>query len=420
MTSAFSVSGGGSLSDIRVIEIGTSVAAPMATQILGDLGAEVIKVERLERGDDSRSWAPPHWEGVSVTFLGLNRNKKSIALDFKKPQGLALLEELLRRSDVLVQNLRPGALAATGLTPQRFAELNPGLIYCELSGFGPTGPRAGQPAYDPLLQAYSGIVSITGNDSGEPSRVPVSLLDMGTGMWTAIAVYEALRRRERTGLGGHIELSLLQTALTWLSIPLMGVAGGNGVPHRLGSGLAGVVPYGAFPASDGYVFISAGNDDLWGRLCGALDAPQLARRSGFGTNGERVQRRAEVTDELSAITREFDSETLLQRLNAQRVPCAPVNTLDQVLADEQVRAIGALAEMEHPTIPDFRVVNLPMTFDGVYPSQEIPPPDLGADTARVLRDLGISEADLDRLAAQGVIGRVEQASTGTNGRGDLA
>lgn len=392
-----------------MVEIGTSVAAPMATQILGDFGAEVVKVERVGRGDDSRSWAPPDWDGQSVTYLALNRNKRSLALDFKDPRGMGVLEELIRRSDVLVQNLRPGALAALGLTPERIAELNPRLIYCELTGFGPTGPRSGQPAYDPLLQAYSGIVSITGDDGGEPARVPVSILDIGTGMWTALAVFEALRRRERTGSGTHVELSLLQTALTWVSMPLLAVAAGNGVPSRLGSGLAGVVPYGAFPTSDGHVFISAGNDDTWARLCSALDAEHLRSADGFATNRERVQQRTEVVAALSAVTRGFSSEEVLKRLTENKVPCSPVHTLDQVLADEQVRAIGALTPVEHPSVRNFQVVNLPMTFEGAYPSAPTAPPALGADSADVLTEIGLAPNQVTELADSGVVGLAEPA-----------
>ena len=319
----------GSLHGLRVIELGTSVAAPMAGQILGDLGAEVVKVERVGRGDDSRSWAPPHWDGESVTFLALNRNKRSLALDYKDPRGKQVLKDLIRDADVLVHNLRPGAVAAAGFGEDELRRLNPRLINVELTGFGPNGPRAAQPGYDPLLQAYSGIVSITGQDSGPPSRVPVSLLDMGTGMWAVVAVYEALRRRDATGLGCHVELSLLQTALTWLSMPLLTVLAGNPAPERLGSGLAGVVPYGAYPTSDGYVFISAGNDTAWARLCQALDAASLRDREGFATNTERVLARGAVDSELGVVTRAFDTAEVLRRLGAAGVPCAPVQTLDR-------------------------------------------------------------------------------------------
>jgi formyl-CoA transferase len=393
----------GSLQGLRVVEIGTSVAAPMAAQMLGDLGADVVKVERVGRGDDSRSWAPPNWDGLSVTFLALNRNKKSIALDFKDPRGAAILADLIREADVLIHNLRPGTLADSGFSADQVAELNPRLINCELTGFGPTGPMAGAPAYDPLLQAYSGIVSITGEDGGSPSRVPVSLLDMGTGMWTVLAVYEALRRRDVTGRGSHVEVSLLQTALTWLSAPLSSVLAGNPAPGRLGSGLAGVVPYGAFPTSDGYVFLSAGNDETWTRLCRALDAPDLRTHPGFGSNGDRVRARAEVSHELGLVTSGFSSAEVLKRLGEERVPCAPVQTLPQVAADPQVAAIGAITPLHHDRVEDFRVVNFPVTFDGSYLAHRNAPPALGADTGEVLAGLGRSVAEIAALVNDQVV-----------------
>jgi formyl-CoA transferase len=391
----------GSLEGLLVVEIGTSVAAPMAAQILGDLGAEVIKVERVGRGDDSRSWAPPTWNGESVTFLALNRNKKSIALDFKDERGRRILEDLVSRADVLIQNLRPGTLANQGFSAERLHELNPRLIYCEMTGFGPSGPKAGSPAYDPLMQAYSGIVSITGEDGSSPSRVPVSLLDMGTGMWTVVAVFDALRKRDATGRGCHVETSLLQTALTWLSMPLLSVLAGNGAPGRLGSGLAGVVPYGAYPSANGFVFISAGNDEAWGRLCGALDAEDL--RARYARNVERVGSRDEVNDELGNVTGAFSSEELLERLEQVGVPCAPVQTLDQVAKDSQVEAIGALSELPNSRIPDLSVVNLPATFDGAYLEHRSAPPVLGQDTASVLAQLGLGEAEIAELVDQGVV-----------------
>jgi crotonobetainyl-CoA:carnitine CoA-transferase CaiB-like acyl-CoA transferase len=399
----------GSLSGLRVIELGTSVAAPMAGQILGDLGADVVKVERVGRGDDSRSWAPPYWGEEGITFLSLNRNKKSLALDYKDPRGKQVLEDLIKAADVLVHNLRPGALAAAGFGEADLRRLNPRLINCELTGFGPVGPRAAQPGYDPLLQAYSGIVSITGEDDGPPSRVPVSLLDMGTGMWTVLAIYEGLRRRDATGLGCHIELSLLQTALTWLGIPLLSVLAGNPPPARLGSGLAGVVPYGAYPASDGYVFISAGNEVTWANLCQALDAGHLRDREGFRTIAERVRSRGAVDAEIGGITRAFDTAELLRRLGAARVPCAPVQTLAEVVKDEQVAAVGAISPLPHERIPGFSVVNLPLTFDGAHLAHRNAPPDLGADTADVLRDLGRGPAEIAELVSGGIVQLSHQA-----------
>jgi crotonobetainyl-CoA:carnitine CoA-transferase CaiB-like acyl-CoA transferase len=398
----------GSLEGLRVLEVGTSVAGPMAGQILGDLGADVIKVERVGRGDDSRSWAPPHWDEESVTFLALNRNKKSLALDYRDPRGKRVLEDMVRDADVLVHNLRPGALAAAGFGESDLRTINPRLINVEMTGFGRSGPRAAQPGYDPLLQAYSGIVSITGEDGGAPSRVPVSLLDMGTGMWAVLAVYEGLRRRDATGLGCHVELSLLQTALTWLSMPLLAVLAGNPAPTRMGSGLAGIVPYGAYPTSDGYVFISAGNDDAWTRLCQALDAAHLCDREGFATNGERVRARSAVDSELGLLTRTFDTAGVLRRLGAVGVPCAPVQTLTDVLQDEQVAAIGAISPLPHERVAGLCVVNLPVTFDGAHLAHRNAPPALGADTVAVLAELGRTPAEIDEL----VRGEVVQVTPG--------
>jgi len=397
------VSAAGSLAGLRVIEIGTSVAAPMAAQILGDMGADVVKIERAETGDDSRSWAPPHWGGAAVTFLALNRNKRSLILDFKQPAGARVLERLIRESDVLIQNLRPGALASAGFPAERLLEINPRLIYCEITGFGPKGPESGKPAYDPLVQAYSGIVSMTGEDGRPPSRVPVSVLDIGTGMWTAISVYEALRRRDQTGEGCHVELSLLHTAIAWLAPTLMSVLAGNPAPRRLGSGLAGVVPYGAFPSADGWVFISAGNDQAWNRLCAALEAPALAASPHFATNEARASHREEVSDALSAVTNRLEAAEILARLTRAGVPCSPVNTVKDIVKDAQVLATGMLSRLPREDIPSLTVVNTPMTFDGAYADLRVPPPPLGADTLSVLSELGLDPAEIETLFRSGVI-----------------
>jgi crotonobetainyl-CoA:carnitine CoA-transferase CaiB-like acyl-CoA transferase len=279
-----------------------------------------------------------------------------------------------------------------------------------MTGFGPSGPRAGQPAYDPLLQAYSGIVSLTGQEGGAPSRVPVSLLDMGTAMWTVLGVFEGLRRRDATGEGCHIESSLLQTALTWMSVPLLTVMAGAPAPKRMGSGLAGVVPYGAYPASDGHVFISAGNDQAWQRLCEALDAPALQSAEGFGSNGDRVSNRALVDEALGLVTSRFETAEILRRLQAARVPCAPVQTVAQVVQDAQVDAIGAIGPLAHELVDDFRVVNLPVTFDGAYPEHRKAPPALGADTDEVLARLGRTAEEIGDLERDGVVQRRSPAT----------
>lgn len=400
---------GGSLEGIRIIEIGTSVAVPYGCQILADFGAEVIKVERLNGGDDARKW-PPMSDGVSITFLSLNRNKKSVVLDYKDERGAQLLEELIGTADVLVQNLRPGALAKAGFSWERLKQINPRLVYVEMSGYGRTGPRQAQPAYDAMLQAYSGVVAMTGSDDGPPARVPLSMMDMGTGMWLAIGVFDALRRREQTGEGSHVEVSLLQTALAWVNTPLMGVAAGGPVPQRLGSGFRGNVPNGAFPTSDGYVFLSVGNNESFYRLLDAIEAPHLKDAEGFEDNPARVENRHKVNEALGAATSKFTMDELLERLDRAQVPHSAVNTLDRVLADPQVQAVGQLESVEHPQLGEVTMVHTPITFDGEYLAMRSTSPELGADTADVLSSLGRAAREVEDLLAAGVI-EISEAQT---------
>jgi crotonobetainyl-CoA:carnitine CoA-transferase CaiB-like acyl-CoA transferase len=403
----------GSLVGLRVVEISTSVAGPLVGQILGDLGAEVVKVERVGTGDDTRAWAPPTWEDQSVIFMGLNRNKKSLELDYKDPRGLEVLTRLIASADVLVQNLRPGALAKVGLDAERLRELNPRLVYCEMSGFGRTGPKSQDPAYDPLLQAYSGIVDMVSSGDGPPVRVPLSVLDKGTGMWAVIGILDALRRRDATGIGSHVEVSLLQTALSWVNAGLMSARAGNDKREKLGSGHDGVVPYGAFPVSDGYVFLSAGNQTLWTRFCRATGAEVLMGREGFATNPERAGNRAVVEAAVGEVTGRFDSATLLALLADGGVPASPVNKVEDMVHDEQVLAIGMLEQVEHPLIEGFEVVNLPMTFDGRYPPHQSAPPLLGADTVAVLASLGYDDTEIDALRHDTVVATTYSGTVST-------
>lgn len=397
----------GSLHGLRVVELSTSVAGPMTGQILGDLGAEVIKVERVGSGDDTRGWAPPYWNGVSTAFLNLNRNKKSLELDFKSPDGRRVLEALIRSADVLVQNLRPGALEKAGFSAERLRELNSRLVYCEITGYGPVGPRAGEPAYDPLLQAYTGIVGMMPDSGTGPARVPLSILDKGTAHWAVIGVLDALRRREATGEGSHVGASLLDTAVEWISGGLMSTRAGSPPAGNLGSGHPGVVPYGAFPARDGHIFISAGNQLLWQRLLQALGAPELDARDGFGSNPERAAHRAAVDAAVSELTGVLSRAELTDRLTAAGVPHAPVRSVPEVLDDPQVKAVEVLAPLPHPQVPDLEVVNLPVRVNGDRLPPTAPPPMLGADTRAVLASLGIDGAGAEALLEAGVVGTTE-------------
>lgn len=396
----------GSLRGLRVIEISTSVAGPMAAMILGDLGAEVIKIERVGHGDDTRAWNPPAWNGVSTAFLGLNRSKRSLELDYKDPRGKAILEDLVRSADVLIQNLRPGALANAGFSWERLHEINPRLVYVEMTGFGTVGPMAQEPAYDPVLQAYSGIVAMMPQTEHGPMRVPLSILDKGTGMWAAIGALDALRRRDVTGVGSLVDVSLLSTALDWVGGSIMNSNAGNR-RENLGSGFPGMVPYGAFPASDGHVFISAGNQKLWLQLIEAIGVPELNDRPGFGSNGDRSANRAEVEAAVGEVTSRFGRDELSALLTKARVPNAPIRPASELPADAQVRAIGGIRDIPHPQVPEFRTVALPIQVDGAHLPTPTAPPLLGADTRDILAGLGYDQATVTDLLADGVVAETE-------------
>ena len=382
----------GSLEGIRVVDVTMSVAGPFSTQILGDLGADVIKVERPEVGDDTRRWGPPFWEGESCTFNALNRNKRSVVLDLKDDRDRESFVELVSGADVFVQNLRPGSLTKLGLGHEEMRALNPRLVYCDMTGYGLEGPKAAAPAYDPLMQAFGGLMSLNGEEGRAPARIPASILDQGTGMWTVIAVLDALRTRERTGEGAHVHTSLLNTALMWLPSQILGYFAAGVVPQRLGSGTVGIYPYAAFPTSDSWVIIAAGNENLWQRLCGVIGREDLPRDERFLLNPDRVAHREELFEELASTLREGDAARWVEKLTAAGVPTTPIQTIDEVVADEQVAAIGALPVVPHPRIDDYRVVNMPIQIDGEYAPVSRVPPLLGEHNDEVLGGLTLTPA----------------------------
>ncbi|HEY1706604.1 MAG TPA: CoA transferase [Trebonia sp.] len=373
----------GSLEGVRVVDLTMSVAGPFTTQILGDLGADVIKVERPPGGDDTRRWGPPFWGSDSPSFLGLNRNKRSLVLDLKDEDDQATLTRLLDEADILVQNMRPGTLARYGFGYEALRARNPRLVYCEITGYGPAGPLKDRPAYDPLMQAFSGLMSLTGEEGRAPARIPASILDQGTAMWSVIGILDALRRRDETGEGSLVQTSLLETALNWLPTQFLGYFADGTVPPRLGSGTIGIAPYGAFPAADGWFIIAAGNDNLWRRLCDAIGRADLLDDSRFTGNPDRVAHRAELTRELSATTETKDAGHWLSVLTDAGVPASPIQTIDQVVAHEQVQALGAFIPVPHPAIEDFRVVATPIRVDGGYYPVRLPPPALGEGTGEI-------------------------------------
>jgi crotonobetainyl-CoA:carnitine CoA-transferase CaiB-like acyl-CoA transferase len=391
------------LAGILVADLTQNVAGPTCTQILGDLGAEVVKVERPGRGDDARAWAPPYWGEESATFMGVNRNKRSLAVDMKRADGRTVVERLIGRADVLVQSLRAGVIEELGLGWEHARAINPRLVYCSITAFGTEGPLADRPGYDPLMQALGGIMSINGHPGQPPARVPVSIVDMGTGMWAAIAILGALRERDRTGRGANVTTALYETALAWGVLQMNQFLGAGEVPLPQGSGTAMICPYEGFPTRDAWVMIAAGSDALFVKTCEAFGVPGMPRDPRFRDNPSRVAHRADVFDALSAVTRGFASTEVLERLQRAGVPCAPILTLDKVAAEPQTVASGMLVPTKHPRLPDYRAVGLPIRWDGERPSVARVPPLLGEHSAEVLAELGYDEAAIQELASRHVI-----------------
>lgn len=391
------------LAGLTVLDLTQNVAGPYCTQILGDLGADVIKVERPGRGDETRAWAPPTWGPEGALFLAFNRNKRSLALDVKAPGARAVVARLVRRSDVLVQSFRPGSAEALGFGAAEARALNPRLVYCAVTAFGTRGPLRDQPGYDPMMQGYTGFMRLTGHPGQPPVRAGTSLVDMGTGMWAALAIVAALRERDRTGRGAEVTASLFDTALAWIPYQLMGYLATGQVPAPQGSGAAMIVPYQAFPTADGWLMITTPTDALFGRLCEALGRPELAADPRYRTNPDRVRHRDTLIPTLEALTRARTTGDLLARLRQAGVTAAPVQTVDQVVADPQTKASEMLAPTPRPDIPDLVTLALPLRFDDARPAPRRPPPRVGEHTVDVLGELGYGGREMAELRAQGVV-----------------
>jgi crotonobetainyl-CoA:carnitine CoA-transferase CaiB-like acyl-CoA transferase len=391
------------LAGLLVADLTQNVAGPYCTQILGDLGADIVKVERLGRGDDARAWGPPFWGQESATFMSVNRNKRSLSVDLKADEGRAVVERLLGRADVFVQSLRAGAAEELGLGYARVAALQPRLVYCSVTAFGTEGPLKDRPGYDPLMQAYGGIMSINGHPDQPPARVPVSVVDMGTGMWAVMGILAALRERDRTGRGALVTTALFDTALAWSVFQMSHYFATGEVPRPQGSGTAMIVPYEAFPVVDGWVMIAAGSDALFVKATAALEVPELARDPRFVDNPRRVEHRVALQEALARVTRALSAEELLGRLQRAGVPSARVSTMDQVATEPQTEASGMLPTVKHPRLPDYRAVALPIKWDGERPAAARVPPLLGEHSAEVLAELGYDDAGIRGLVERHVI-----------------
>ncbi len=362
------------LSGVKVVRVGLNLAGPLVGEMLAGLGADVIKIERPAGGDDARGWGPPFIDGASASFHSMNRNKRSVALDFKDPAAMARLHRLIAERDIFIQNLRPGVADELGLGPTALLKINPRLIYCSIAAFGHQGPLRLKPGYEILLQAFAGLMSMTGEENGPPLRMGTAVVDFGTGMWTAIAALAALRYRDHTGRGCVIETSLFETALFWLCNTFAQYTVSGKVPERHPTGSPRQVAFGAFETKDGPLIIGVANDRLFAKLARVLNRAEWADDPRFRTNADRLAHRDFLLGEIRAILRQATKEEWLERLEAAGVPCAPILTLPEVLAQPQTEALGIV----HP-VPETegKMLSLPMSFDGVRSTLTRRAPRLG-------------------------------------------
>ena len=389
------------LEGITVVDLTRVLSGPYCTMMLGDMGARVIKVEQPGKGDDTRGWGPPFINGESAYFLSINRNKESVTIDFKDPDGRALLEGLIAKADVLVENFRPGTLDKLELDYLSVAKRCPRLIYCSVSGFGHTGPRRKEAGYDAVMQAEAGLMSITGSADGPPYRLGVAIADIVTGMFAAQGITAALLARERTGRGQEVDIAMFDSVVALLTYQA-GIYFANGAPpSRLGNRHPTIVPYESFPASDGDFVVAVGNDDQWRRFCEVTGFPA---DEGFATNRQRVTNYGQLKPALDALLGTRSRASWIGRLKAAGVPCGSVRDLHDVFSDPQTEARQMLVELEHAAAGMLKMTGTPLKFSDTPGSVRTPPPLLGEHTNAVLaNDLGLERARIDQLRAKGVI-----------------
>jgi len=394
----------GPLAPYRVADLTRILSGPFCTMQLGDLGAEVIKIEAPGKGDDTRAWGPPFINGESSYFLSINRNKKSVTLNLKSGRGQELLWQLLERSDVLVENFRPGALERLGFSFDAVHARLPQLVYCSVSGFGHTGPDRSLPGYDVLIQGAAGLMSLTGEPGGPPYKLGVSISDLSAGMMAVQGILAALLARERSGQGQHVDISMLDGSAALLTYQA-GIHFATGeVPHRRGNAHPSIAPYSTYPAQDGTMIVAVGNDTLFGRLCQTIDRPDLATDQRFATAAARVQNRDELDRLLCDILQTRPREHWIARMRQVGIPCGMVRDVAEVCASPQLRARGMIQQMAHPTAGTVGQLGSPLALSGTPCSLRLPPPLVGQHTEEVLTGLlGLPAQEVAQLRSDGVL-----------------
>lgn len=403
-----------SLAGVRVLDLSRVLAGPWCTQTLADLGAEVIKIERPGSGDDTRGWGPPflrdrdgHETGESAYYLCANRNKRSLAIDIASPAGQVLIRRLARGCDVVVENFKVGDMARYGLDADSLRTADPRLIYCSITGYGQTGPYAHRPGYDFAVQGMGGLMSVTGERDGVPGagpqKVGVAVADLFTGMYATVAILAALRHRDATGEGQVIDMALLDAQVAMLANLGSQYLVGGRVPHRMGNGHPSIVPYQAFEVADGHVILAIGNDAQFARFCVIAEHPEWAGDPRFARNADRVRNREQLVPLIAAVMRGRDRAQWLEALEAAGIPCSPVNAIDEVFADPQVRVRGLRLAIDHPQQDALPMVASPLRLSATPVQYRRPPPMRGQHTDEVLREFGWSAQEIDDLRAQDAI-----------------
>ncbi|MFE4706362.1 CaiB/BaiF CoA transferase family protein [Peribacillus simplex] len=393
----------GPLKGIKVLELSRTLAGPFCSMQLADMGAEVIKVEQPEVGDETRGFAPPEINGESCYFMSLNKNKQGITLNLKTEEGQQIVKQLVAESDVLIENFRNGTMEKFGLDYDVLKGINPRLVYCAVSGFGRSGPMKDEPAYDLLMQGFGGLMSVTGEKGRPPVKVGFSIVDLSTGLYASLGIVLALLTREKTGKGQYVEASLLDTVVSLSNYLGQNVLATGKAPERFGSAHPSLVPYQAFETKDGYVTIAVTNDRLWRKMCDALELHELKDHPKYAENVNRVANREELIEIIMEYTKSKNSSEVIDRLKREGVPSGPIHDLAQVLAHPQVQSREMIKEVEHPTIGMLKMLGTPIKLSETPGSVRKAPPLLGENTIEVLSKIGYTNSDITALKEKGII-----------------